>query len=219
MYQKRRFFDIVRRGDAKMEWKEWIDFPDIGGTTVKALRSLVFREVLRQKRFNSHWTVGYVKSSTLVTARSVLFFVYNGNKPTTWNALENYLREKYGYAEGTVYGYNQHLLSYLVENCNGGFKLREEIYDEAIRILEDEEYANAVIEEAEELEWKIKSQFRNNHYDDGGEDEEDEEGDGEEEVSEDGERPSVSLVLSDGARVRVVLEVDVIIRSIRFEGE
>ena len=57
-----------------MDWKEWTKFPDIEGEKVRALHALVFREVLRQKKFQYSWTVNYVKSATLIAARSVLFF-------------------------------------------------------------------------------------------------------------------------------------------------
>jgi len=201
-----------------MDWKEWTKFPDIEGEKVRALRALVFREVLRQKKFQYSWTVNYVKSATLIAARSVLFFVYNGNKPVSWKALENYLREKYGYAEGTVYGYNQHLLSYLIESDGEVFRLRENIYEEAIRILEDDEYPKQVIEEAEELEIQVLDEIdrmrRELYYDDDDEeDEDDEEADNEDEVSE----PSVKLVLKDGSRVRIVLEVQLVVKGVRFE--
>jgi len=99
-----------------MNWKEWTKFPDIEGEKVRALRALVFREVLQKKEIKSSWSIPPIKVSTLITARSVLFFVYNDNKPTTWNALETYLTEKYGYSTGTVYGQHQHLLSYLIES-------------------------------------------------------------------------------------------------------
>ena len=136
----------------------------------------------------------------------------------SWKALENYLREKYGYAEGTVYGYNQHLLSYLIESDGEVFRLRENIYEEAIRILEDDEYPKQVIEEAEELEIQVLDEIdrmrRELYYDDDDEeDEDDEEADNEDEVSE----PSVKLVLKDGSRVRIVLEVQLVVKGVRFE--
>jgi len=188
-----------------MNWKEWTKFPDIEGEKVRALRALVFREVLQKKEIKSSWSIPPIKVSTLITARSVLFFVYNDNKPTTWNALETYLTEKYGYSTGTVYGQHQHLLSYLIESTGDKFKLRDEIYDEALRILEDDEYAEKVIEEAEELEWTVKAQFYRRYQD------------FEESSSENENEISAELVLKDGSRVRIVLEVQLVVKGVRFE--
>ncbi|WP_324735329.1 hypothetical protein VFC49_09295 [Thermococcus sp. SY098] len=194
-----------------MRWKDWKKFPEIDDLRISALRSLVFKEILKSRDFNDVWTVDYVWNNTLITARTVLFFILRKNAPAKWSAIESYLQEKYGYAESTINGYHQHLLSFI---CDGEewLRLKDHVYEQAIRILEDEEFANQIIEEAEQLEKEIIEELRKKR-------EEMYSITNKEDDKEEDSESSIRLVLGSGERLRVTVEVEVIIKSIRFHAD
>ncbi len=194
-----------------MRWKDWNKFPDVDSVVVKALRTIAFEEQAKDKDVSA-WDIKYQLGTiqtarTLAPARVMLFFLQRDNEWVSWEGLKSYLVEKYGYAESTIEGNIARALRELCEFDGDRLRLRPEVYTKALEVLEDEEKAG---EYAERFDYIVEEWLEAHGYYDTDE----------EEYSDNNtERPSVSLVLSDGARVRVVLEVDVIIRSIRFEGE
>ena len=203
-----------------MRWKDWNNFPDVDDIRFKALRTLVFKELTHHETpYRPRDILERIKQSyTIPGARIILFFLQRDNKWSHWEGLKSYLMEKYGYAESTAENVGFKVVQHLCEFDGDRLRLRPEVYAEATEILESEVKAR---EYAERFEYIVEEWLEAHGYYDGDdrEDEEDEEWDDEEEVSEDEERLSLNLVLKNGARLRVVLDVDVVIRSIRFEGE
>ena len=213
-----------------MEWKDWSTFPDVDSTVVKALRTIAFEEQAKDKDVNAIdilYQLAIIQTMrTLAPARVMLFFLQRDNEWISWEGLKSYLMEKYGYAESTIEGNIAQALRKLCEFDGDRLRLRPEVYAEAVEVLESEVKAREYAERFDHIdeEWLEA----HGYYDDDDEVNDDDEEEAEEyneveeeepEEAKEEERPSVSLVLRNGSRVRVVLEVDVVIRSIRFEGE
>ncbi len=202
-----------------MEWKDWTTLPDVDSTVVKALRTLVFDEVMKKKQIirpiDAREYPRRVKDGlTLIGSRIIWFFVQNDNEWTPLGGVRHYLINKYGYAPTTVDGSGIMVMRVLCEEDEGLIRLKPDLYYRTMDIIDNENIANTLANRFPTLDLEFYERWleAQGDYDDDGEDDE-------EEVSENEERSSLSLVLKDGSRFRVVLEVDVVIRSIRFEGE
>jgi len=197
-----------------MRWKDWSEFPDVDDIRFKALRTLVFRELTHHvSYYRPRYILERIKESyTIPGARIVLFFVQQNNNWSYWEGVKSYLMEKYGYAQSTAENIGFKVVQHLCEFDGDKLRLRPEIYKEAMEILESELKAR---EYAERFDYIIEEWLEAHGYydDDDEEDEDDEEADNEDEVSE----PSVKLVLKDGSRVRIVLEVQLVVKGVRFE--
>jgi len=196
-----------------MEWKDWTTLPDVDSQVVKALRTLAFEEQAKDKdpeAYDIRYQLGIIQTiRTLAAARVILFFVQRDNAWVSWNGLKSYLQEKYGYAESTINGNIAISLRKLCEFFDERLRLRPEVYAKAVEILEDEELLK---EYAGRFEYVVEEWLeKHGYYDDDDEDED------EEEIDEPEEEPLAELVLKRGERVRVVLELELVVKNVRFE--
>ncbi|KUH34236.1 hypothetical protein APY94_02890 [Thermococcus celericrescens] len=199
-----------------MKWKDWTRLPDVDDVRFKALRTLAFDEQAKDKDVNAIdivYLLDIIQTfRTLAPARVMLFFLQRDNEWSTWDAISTYLQEKYGYAESTINGNIAQALRKLCEFDGDRLRLRPEVYSKAVEILENESVAR---EYAERFDRVVEEWLEAHGYYEDSDDEEDEgEVEDSEEEREDSE-PSVELVLRNGSRVRIVLEV--VVKNIRFE--
>ncbi|AHL21650.1 hypothetical protein [Thermococcus nautili] len=195
-----------------MRWKDWSEFPDVDDIRFKALRTLVFRELTRHvPYYRPRDILQRIKESyTIPGARIILFFVQRDNNWSYWEGVKSYLMEKYGYAQSTAENIGFKVVQQLCEFDGDKLRLRPKVYGKVIEVLESELKAR---EYAERFDYIIEEWLEAHGYYDDEEDEENEEPDDGEEVSE----PSVKLVLRQGERVRLVLELEVVVKGVRFE--
>ncbi|WP_048151219.1 hypothetical protein [Palaeococcus ferrophilus] len=199
-----------------MEWKDWNTFPDVDSTVVKALRTLVFNEVMRKKQIirpiDAREYPRRVKDGlTLIGARIIWFFVQNSNEWTPLGRVRHYLINKYGYAPTTVDGSGMMVIRTLCEEDEELIRLKPDLYYQAIEVIENEETAEELSERFPILDLEFYARWLDEHenhrtvpstHNHDSEEDEDSE-------------PSVELVLRNGSRVRIVLEV--VVKNVRFE--